>query len=146
MSGTEINPVALVVIAAAGYAVLRLVAPQMFGGGAADSGLRAEVDRLRAAQAEQAERLRALDEIVVRVIPEAEKTHLLNLRNGTATEYTGNRDVRESLRHLLQLGLVTDARPIDGINDHEVVNLHDFLHLTPRGEAWAAQLAIEMKH
>jgi hypothetical protein len=158
MNGTGISPAALVLVAGAGYALWRLLAPTAVvgagsGPAAADlvglteqlEGLRADqaeqLDRLRAAQAEQAERLRALGDLVVLVLPGHEKTHLRNLRNGAAAEYTGNRDVRESLRHLQQLGLLTTDRPIDGINDGEVVNLHDFIRLTSEGERWAGRLA-----
>jgi hypothetical protein len=144
MNGSEISPAALILIAGAGYALLRLLGPQATasGAGTGDFGeVREQLDRLRAEQAAQAERLRSLNDLVVLVLPEREKTHLLNLRNGTATEYTGNRDVREALQHLRQLGLLTADRPIDSINDNELVNLHDFIRLTPHGEEWAQRVA-----
>jgi hypothetical protein len=143
MSGTEVSPAALILIVAAGYALLRLLAPRWVGGGsAADAGdLKGQLDRLRAEQAALGDELRAMNDLVVLLLPEREKIHLLNLRNGTATDYTGNRDVRESLRHLHQLRLLTSARPIDSINDDEVVNLHDFIRLTPQGAQWARRVA-----
>jgi hypothetical protein len=141
MSGTEVNPATLILIAAAGYALLRLLAPRERGGAADPADLKGQLDRLRADQAVLGEELRAMNDLLVLVLPEREKIHLLNLRNGTATDYTGNPDVRESLRHLHQLRLLTSDRPIDSINDNEVVNLHDFIRLTPQGEQWARRVA-----
>jgi hypothetical protein len=85
-------------------------------------------------------------QILPHLLPESQRTHLLNLASEKTANCQGSRVLRGQLRRLCAMGLVQPkiGRRIRQITDGMVFDLGDYVELTPLGHEWVGCiLAIE---
>jgi Predicted nucleotide-binding protein containing TIR-like domain len=76
------------------------------------------------------------------LIPEPERTHLLNIADGKTKGHKGGGSLRSELRHLRSIGLIRKHpdRHIAELKSGGVYDLADILELTDLGRQWVAKL------
>jgi hypothetical protein len=76
------------------------------------------------------------------LLPQAERQHLLNLASGRKREYTGNHAVRTGVRHLRSLGLLRMRRDrhVGQMEDGLEFDLAAYVELTELGKRWVRKL------
>ena len=76
------------------------------------------------------------------LFPEAERKHLFNLARHATSNYEGNHSLRSELRRLRSADLVRmrDGRHVGDIKDGHLVDLEDYVELTPLAERWVRRI------
>jgi hypothetical protein len=99
------------------------------------------LEKVKERQAVQEEKLDDLALILPLLLPDKERKHLINLAEGKTKDYKGNKNLRDELRRLRSIGLISMkkghiAQMIDGFS----YDLADYVELTPLGRRWTKRI------
>ena len=96
------------------------------------------LDSIGERQAQDAARVEDILQMLPHLLPEGQRTHLVNLESEKTANYQGSAALRGELRRLCAMGLVQPkiGRRVRQITDGLVVDLGEYLELTPLGTEW----------
>jgi hypothetical protein len=106
------------------------------------------LEKVRERQVQQEEKLDDLALVLPLLLPEKEQNHLVNLVEGKTKDYKGNKSLRDELRRLRSIGLISMKKGYIGdIKDGMSFNLADLVELTSLGRRWTKRIGeIEDRH
>jgi hypothetical protein len=100
------------------------------------------LEKVKERQAKQEEKLDNFDLILPLLLPETERKHLQNLAEGKTKNYEGNKSLREELRRLRSIKLISMKNGFIGdIKDRLTVDLANHVELTKLGWRWYRLIA-----
>ena len=131
------NTTLLYLIVSGGFLLLRQIKTFNFG------DIKLEMlEKVSERQVQQEEKLDDLDLILPLLLPEKERKHLINLDEGNTKEYKGNKNLRDELRRLRSIGLISMKKGyIADIKYGTTINLADYVELTSLGRRWTKRIA-----
>jgi hypothetical protein len=107
------------------------------------SGLKIKLLEVQEQQKAQEDILKNVRLILPLLLPETEREHLRNLASGNDKNYEGSSVLRAELRRLRSVDLIrrNDNHSIREIKDDLIVQLSDYVTLTPLGREWVQRLS-----
>ena len=142
---SKIDAVHLALIVLTGVLVTALVRPQTLERLKRVKLSGFELEMLARVQERQAEHQDQLDDIrliLPLLLPDTERKHLLNLKDGETQAYRGGHALRTELRRLRSMRLLQmkPGRQVGGLKDNGTFNLADFVELTKSGQRWITRV------
>ncbi len=99
------------------------------------------LEKVKERQAQQEEKLDDLALVLPLLLPDSERKHLVNLAEGKTKNYKGNKSLRDELRRLRSIGLISMKKGyISDIKDGVSFNLADHVELTSLGKRWVKRI------
>ncbi len=100
------------------------------------------IERLREQQQKQEEKIGDIALILPLLLQDKEVKHIRNLSAGRTEKYQGSGALREELRRLRSIGLISKKadRNIGDMRDGMVFDLADYVALTELGRRWAYRI------
>jgi hypothetical protein len=100
------------------------------------------IEKIREQQQRQEEKIADIALILPLLLAEKEVRHLQNLLAKQTEKYKGSNALREELRRLRSIGLITkkSERNIADMRDGLLFDLMDYVELTELGQRWAAKI------
>ena len=100
------------------------------------------IEKIREQQQRQEEKIADIALILPLLLAEKEVRHLQNLHTKQTEKYKGSNALREELRRLRSIGLITKKsdRNIADMQDGLLFDLTDYVELTELGRRWAAKI------
>lgn len=104
--------------------------------------LELELEQVKQKQTVQQELIQDIRTLLPLLITDPEKKHLYNLDTRKTQNYRGSHTMRTELRRLRAIGLIrmVDGRHVGDIKTDLVVDLADYVELTPAGQTWVERL------
>ena len=103
-----------------------------------------ELNRVIDKQIEQGQALDTISLVLPLLLPETERTHLINLAEGRTENYKGGHALRSELRRLRSFGLIkmTGKAYVAEMKSDKRFDLAYYVALTDLGKRWATQISI----
>lgn len=100
------------------------------------------IEKLREQQQKQEEKIADIELILPLLLRDKEVSHIHNLFVGRTEPYEGSGSLREELRRLVSIGLISKeaGRNIGDMRDGLVFNLAKYVELTKLGRHWADRI------
>ena len=100
------------------------------------------LEQVHERQVEQGIQLNDIRMILPLLLPDGERTHLLNLDSGNTRAYRGSHALRAELRRLRSMRLLQmkEGRHVADLKDGSSFDLADFAELTKSGKHWLTRV------